>query len=311
MFNRLLNRFGPRFYTEPKEYSVGYEVTVKNISRSHQSANLMIPVVASTDYQTILEDVKLFTSEEISTEPYYKNKYIVHKIALDPNQSETFKQIFKIKVLPRTASKKSFSLGDYETLDDTVRKQFLKPNEYLASREPDFIELAQKIVGDEKNVRKILEKINEWVIKNLTYGDPIPGLYKATDVIKTKVTDCGGFDTVFITLCQALKIPARIVSGFWAGYHVNDMHAWVEILLPDGSWMPADPSVEHLTKHKKTRKSGKLGFTGSDRIALSVGCDFELEAGDERFDTDILQNPILFPENDKLEVTRIFSTQPL
>lgn len=311
MFNRLLNRFGSRFYTAPKEYAAGYEVTVKNISRKHQTGHLLLPVIAATDYQTLIDEPRFIPEGKIKTEPDYKNRYILHHVALDPGASETFKQLFKIKVLPRKTPSFNFKLSDYDSLDDKLKKPFLKSNEYLACQEPKFIELAQEIVGNENDIKKILEKINGYLIRHLTYGDPIEGLYGAQDALTAGTTDCGGFVTVFVTLCQTLGIPARVVSGFWAGYHFNDMHAWAEILLPDGTWMPADPSVEHLTKHHKTRKSGNLGFVGSDRIALSVGCDLELESDDERFYTDILQNPVIFPENEKLEVTRIFSTQPL
>src|SRR6185436_54638 len=121
MFNRLLNRFGSKFYALPKEYGASYEVTVKNTSKSHQAASLILPTVTSTEYQTLIEEVRIIPEEKIQTEPDYKNKYLVYKIALEPGQEETFKQIFKIKISPRTGMTKSFKLSDYDALDDKIK----------------------------------------------------------------------------------------------------------------------------------------------------------------------------------------------
>jgi transglutaminase-like putative cysteine protease len=71
------------------------------------------------------------------------------------------------------------------------------------------------------------------------------------------------------------------------------MHAWAEALLPNGAWISADPSVEQLRKLGRTSKRGGFGFVGSDRIALSRGCDFDLEMGGKTLRVDILQNPIV------------------
>lgn len=310
MLNRLLSRFGTPFYAKEQGYRASYLTEVKNISREHQRGFLIIPVVPTTATQTLLAEPVFSPEVEIKTEHTYGNRYLVWQFAIDPGQTQTFKQFFQITVKPNQGIQPAAS---------DERAAFLKPNEYVQSDSQEIIELAQQIKGKEQNPKKIINKINEFVIGHLAYGNPISGLYKATDVLRSLdklgttgvPVDCGGFDTLFVALAQACGIPARIVSGFWAGYHKNDMHAWVEILLPDGSWLPADPSMEHLARHKRTRKSGKLGFAGSDRIALSYGSDIELEVGGDMVTTDILQNPIIYPENPNIEVLRIFSTQPL
>jgi transglutaminase-like putative cysteine protease len=319
MFNRLLNRFGSKFYNSPQEYHACFEVTVKNVSKSSQRSNLIVPVISSNEYQSLISDTEYSPVPEINIEKEFKNQYSIFQIELDPGQSITTKQILKIKVFPRNRLAKKFKLTDYGLMDEKLKAPYLKLNEYLSPDEPAVLELAKHIQGKDNDLSKILVHINHWIIKNLSYGNPIQGLYRAKDVIRSfdklrttaEAVDCGGYSVLFISLCQAMGIPARIVSGFWSGYHMNDMHAWVEILLPDGSWMPADPATEALSKQGRSRKSGKLGFVGSDRVVLSVGCDLDLVVGEEEFATDILQNPIVYPENESLEVTRVFSTQPM
>jgi len=164
----------------------------------------------------------------------------------------------------------------------------------------------------ESQHNKLLD-INAYVIKNLEYGNPIEGLYILDDVLKNKKVDCGGFDVLFIELCKKAGIPARIISGFWAGYKENGMHAWVEIQLSSGEWIAADPSIEQLYSQGRTKKYAKLGFVGSDRIALSIGTDIPIQLKNKTVNVAILQNPLVFSEKgeESFRVKKEFKTNVL
>ncbi len=50
---------------------------------------------------------------------------------------------------------------------------------------------------------------------------------------------------LFLAAARSLGRPARYVSGYWHGAPPDDagaMHAWVEVWLGDGGWVPLDPS---------------------------------------------------------------------
>ena len=139
-------------------------------------------------------------------------------------------------------------------------------------------------------ITAVMREANESVLGSLSYGNPIDGLYTADQAREQKIVDCGGFDTVLQDELQKRGVESRIVAGFWAGYEDNDMHAWLEI----GN-TPADPSMDYLRSRGRSKKSGGLGFVGSDRIAMSVGSFFDIEVGGKQYPVDILQNPILIP----------------
>lgn len=117
----------------------------------------------------------------------------------------------------------------------------------------------------EKTIPPEITQANEFVISYLTYGNPIDGLYTADEAREKRVVDCGGFDTLLQDELKKRGIESKIVAGFWAGYEVNGMHAWLEI-----ADIPADPSIEYLRRQGRTKKSGRLGFVGGDRIAFST-----------------------------------------
>lgn len=120
---------------------------------------------------------------------------------------------------------------------------------------------------DDAMITHAIRQANEFVIGYLQYGNAIEGLYTAQQAREKRIVDCGGFDTLLQDELKKKGIESNVVAGFW---NTGAMHAWLEI---EGE-IPADPSVEHLRRLGKTKKSGRLGFVGSDRIAISSGGEF-------------------------------------
>ena len=138
-----------------------------------------------------------------------------------------------------------------------------------------------------------LRQCYDQTMAKLHYGAPIPGLYTLEDVQTLPAVDCGGFSVYLISLLEAAHIPARLVAGFWAGYAQNDMHAWVEGKLPDGTWLPLDPSTEWLRKRRRTKKYGGFGQIGSYRIVMSVGSDHVIHYHQTDYPVRMLQVPMI------------------
>ena len=55
MFDKLLRHFGSPAYEKEQENRVSYEVEITNISKTHQDAVLIIPIVSTRETQTLLE----------------------------------------------------------------------------------------------------------------------------------------------------------------------------------------------------------------------------------------------------------------
>ena len=83
--------------------------------------------------------------------------------------------------------------------------------------------------------------------RDADYPDPLEAF-----LFKTRAGHCQYFASAMTVLCQSLKIPARIVTGFKAaeynsqgGYYIvraRHAHAWVEVRLPGRGWVTFDPT---------------------------------------------------------------------
>lgn len=147
-------------------------------------------------------------------------------------------------------------------------------------------------------VDPVIKRIYLEVMQELTYGNPIRGLYSYEQAMKKRCVDCGGFASVLEKRLRDEHIEARIVAGFWAGYDDNTMHAWVEYLDSTGRWIPLDAATDFLSQQGRTYKTGGCGYVGSDRVVLSVGSHFNLDIANTNTKLDILQTPItVTPDN--------------
>ncbi len=235
---------------------------------------------------------------EVKVEPKFGNMYAVWSLTLPPQKSTEIYAQCVVECFPKIKKGEQKSLAN-EYTKDARYALYTESNRFISAKNPKVLELVERIAKTEKSPCKIAQHIHEYLVNTLAYGNPIQRLYSCEDALEKSAVDCGGFAALFASLCIAQGIPARIVSGFWAGYEKNAMHAWAEALLPNGAWISADPSVEQLRNCGRTSKRGGFGFAGSDRIALSRGCDFDIEIGGKTVKVDILQNPIMhFPEAD-------------
>ncbi|MEK7308554.1 MAG: transglutaminase-like domain-containing protein, partial [Nitrospirota bacterium] len=119
-------------------------------------------------------------------------------------------------------------------------EQYLKETPFIQSGDERIIELASKIVGDEKDALSAGRLLWLWVFENI---EKVPSLTvpSAVDVLKTKRGDCNEHTVLYTALARAAGLPARMDVGlvYRDGYFYY--HAWPEVFT--GRWIAIDPTL--------------------------------------------------------------------
>ncbi len=302
IFPKIIEKVGLSDYNYPQKYSSTMEIILENTGKTTQKINLISPLPLKKYQQNLLTKLIINTAGNIQTEPKYCNQYICWKDEIKKGESKTFSYQFDISTNPiNIPIDPSYVIDNYN--HDHNNLKWLAPNKHLNSSSLNIHRLAQEIVGNEANILNIVLRFSDYIKENLEYGNPISGLYTDKDCLKNNVVDCGGFSTLFISLCQSMGIPARLVAGYWSDRPHREMHAWAEFMLPNETWVPVDLSIEQLRKANRESKFAAMGKLGSDRIAMSYGCDFKiLEHTNEETLVDILQTPFIIPKNKDIKI---------
>lgn len=313
-FAALKERAGLCFYTKPQTYSVEYRVHLNNCSETGEKGSLVVPYPLHGSSQELVGEVLCSERIQVANDRCYGNRYGCIDIDLKPLEERIVVLRYACRVVPVCVDVgRNLPFEAYAALGDDAIGSYLTANRCVDSKNAEVIEIAQRFKTNGHDVVGTMKEINAYVIHRLKYGNPVPGLYTVEQALKEATVDCGGFDVLYCAIAMAAGIPSRVVSGFWAGYQQNAMHAWAESLLPDGTWVPVDPSVEQLRQEGRTSKRGRFGEIGSDRIALSVHCEIPVVIDGKESIVSLLQHPTYVSErggSDTLSLcTEFFTTR--
>jgi len=118
---------------------------------------------------------------------------------------------------------------------------YLLPSRYCESDR--VFDEACTLFGTKNKGFERVSNIERWIHEHFVY------MYGVSDVSTSAINTmgqrsgvCRDFAHVGITLCRALNIPARYVSGYCPDLEVPDLHAWFQAYL-DGAWTNFDPTA--------------------------------------------------------------------
>lgn len=140
-------------------------------------------------------------------------------------------------------------LEPYDKNSDIYKK-------YTASEAPHVIiteqtrQLADSIIGDEKNPVLQASKIFNWISANFPWAGARE--YSTFSNIPQYVLlnhhgDCGQVALLYITLVRSIGIPARWESGYMLHPGEVGYHDWSETYFEGVGWVSTDPSFGRMT----------------------------------------------------------------
>lgn len=124
-------------------------------------------------------------------------------------------------------------------------------NEYLQAsadvnyKDPVVADLAKQAAGDEKDPRKLADKLCQFVHRYVKTKNLSVGFASASEVARSKEGDCTEHGILLAALGRAVGIPTRIVTGvvyteeFAGKRNVFVGHLWTQFWL-EGEWVDVD-----------------------------------------------------------------------
>ncbi len=120
---------------------------------------------------------------------------------------------------------------------------FLHRAAYLETDDPQIMERAQQLRGDETNAYKVATIIRQWVHSTMKPDFTIGVPRSCVSLYKDPKGVCRDYATLFAGVARAAGIPTRVVGGIIYDDQKNRFfyHAWVECWV--GRWVALDPTL--------------------------------------------------------------------
>lgn len=136
--------------------------------------------------------------------------------------------------------------------DSKECRQYLgkEENDYVDPFHPEISELANRLWEESSgDLIAYARTCYEWTAQNLKYGNRHVGMQPIDFVMRYRISDCGNFSSVFISLLRAKGIPARhiVMINPWEKRTESwiRQHTRAEFYIPAYGWIPVDPTYKN------------------------------------------------------------------
>jgi len=162
--------------------------------------------------------------------------------------------------------------GDYDHASEAYRRW--TASEIWLQTDGAVYDRARQVVRDESDPVRAGRLLFDWVVANVEFVSGGTPERDARSVLEAGGGDCSQMSVLFCALCRSVGIPARTVTRAWL---TGGFHTFAEIMLPDGGWLPVDPSLGRLTASSAEDAPGKraaLALTLAENPAGDPGWFF-------------------------------------
>ena len=136
--------------------------------------------------------------------------------------------------------KEDINATQHVMLPISKMEQFLADSPFAQSKNPEIVNLANTIIGNEKNSLTAGRLLWAWVFKNIEKTPSIT-IPSAVDIFKTRKGDCNEHTVLYTALARAAGLPTKINVGLVYKDKRFYYHAWPEIFA--GTWIAIDPTL--------------------------------------------------------------------
>ncbi|NBB92789.1 MAG: hypothetical protein GVY32_06460 [Gammaproteobacteria bacterium] len=117
----------------------------------------------------------------------------------------------------------------------------LASNDLLRADQPELVELAEDIVGDERDAWQAARRLERWVSDNMSVDMGV-ALAPSDEILEQRRGTCTEYAILLTALARAAGIPARYVGGYVYAHGMFGGHAWTEVRIGD-RWLALDAAI--------------------------------------------------------------------
>ena len=250
---------GATGYLEPRRFRlrVGIELTGRG-DAGEITASTPVPVVAP-EQEILSEKIDVVGSEAV-LETFAPDARMLRMAApglVRGGQASAIAE-FELKLSKQYFGYAAEQFPEKQTVAADVRRAYLGDSPGIQTRAPNVQSLLQQLIGRRTGSLahpwRQAEVFAAWIRAEIR---PKLGIYTSVvKAIENRSGDCEEMAGVFVALCRAAEIPARLV---WIPNHV-----WSEFYLVDhegrGHWIPVHTACYHW-----------FGWTGAHELVFQKG----------------------------------------
>lgn len=236
----------------------------KVIYPSMKMEKILIELLDETKYNKVPEIAELSYNEPVSGNIPHNPRYIKELEIKIKNEniveikkeleSSSIQRIIEVgnnfvilSIKSKDYSENNLPLWSTSELNKKEERH-LKNTIYSQSNDSEIITLANKLIKNEKNLFRVLQKINTFVFEYLSFNPNRNfriGLARPKEILALKSGDCTEYAILFASLARALGIPTKVIGGVIYDGKYFAYHMWVQVWCKN-EWIDVDPVFQQI-----------------------------------------------------------------
>lgn len=221
-----------------------HTISIRNLA-SHEEVNgeLYVPIIRNeTARHYVIYNISSSIGQPTISSDSSDNTYASwSNVIISGEQTLTVELNYYILSFNTRYVINSSLIADYNRSSD-IYKKYTQPEELVESDNSEIVSRAQNLTKNASNIQEKASSIYNFVIKHMNYAsqDDEKGALWA---LENGAGDCSEYSYLYVALCRAAGIPARIQAGFAFHYNeemLEDGHMWAEYYLENYGWIPVD-----------------------------------------------------------------------
>ncbi|MDQ7824260.1 MAG: transglutaminase domain-containing protein [Candidatus Eremiobacteraeota bacterium] len=231
-------------------------VTIQNMSSSEKvKGHLLLPLPSSYAPFQQVEHLESRPCPCFVTALEDNRPAGVYEVRLDPGAEEKILLSFDA-----AAASVRIPLSEASSRRDSRPPEalYLRPDGEVRPDIQAIRALALSAVEGERNPYYRMVKIYDYMRKNFTFRE---GNMRRSleEILKDRTVQCSDAIILFVSLCRAAEIPARIVGGLYISHekvYFPQTHSWAEVYLQGPGWVPVDPTLGRFDNRSRLLSLG-------------------------------------------------------
>jgi transglutaminase-like putative cysteine protease len=276
-------------HTEKIVYGQKYRYVMKQRFRKTKPGDTLrfvyLLVPPSNDYQEISNVTA--PGGELFDSPGSSQKYVRYTIT-NPDPTTWAEITLEFDYIPKGTEFSQAVVKEvfpYDTSSELYKKYtsgyygFIDPNNATLRKVGDMLWRRSA------NAYDYAHKCFEYVVDTFDFKGEESGWHSISDLIAIRGGNCGELSSIFITLLQCKKVPARLI--------IMPNHVWAEFYLENYGWIPADPTFRLFGKANRSY----------ERLVWSHEIVFHLKTSEtDSFESmDLARHHVLYPSHNPYE----------
>lgn len=252
----LLHADGRYAISDPRQYQVWHLVEVENTAGPASEIRLELPIFNTDKLPPYQKLVSFQAPRGVKITKHADGQSAVYLASRIENGQQLTLE-FEFTFINYAID---YQLNAYRGIS-SVEPRYLQAENGIESDSKTIINLARNLTAGCDTQLDKARKLFEYVNTTFEYQRIKQNTHSALETIRIGKGVCEDFSLVYIALCRASEIPARLVRGY--RFNVTDLksgetdlkgfaHAWVEVNLPAEGWITVEPTFTYSINGKKT-----------------------------------------------------------